>query len=451
MKIWITGGRVIDPWNHIDSKLNLVLEDGKVAALTAEKPEPGERVLSAQGRVVCPGFVDIHMHEAPAGDLADLERSIFGCMLRMGVTTGLGGNCGENVLPPEAYFQRVSQGLPISLALMAGHGAAREAAGFPDRYQQLTEQQVHKVTGILERWLDQGCFGISYGIRYYPGTTRQELMVTARLCQKDGLLTAAHVRDDADYIFDSIREFLEPGWAYGLKMQVSHLGSMGGYGQMAQVLSMLDEARAQGLDVMSDCYPYDAFSTRIGETTYDPGFLERYHCDYSAIGLCGGKYDGQRCTQEIFEELRREHPETITVGYVMKPEDVTMAMCHPAVMLCSDGLMENQEGHPRAAGTFPRLLAKYVRNGALGLYDAIDKMTAMPARRIGLKHKGNLTPGSDGDVVIFDPQTIEDRATFQSPALPPVGIDYVLIGGEIACDHGVIQNARLGRPIRRER
>lgn len=335
MKTWITGGRVIDHRSHIDSKLNVVLEGGKVVALTTDAPDFGARIIHAENRVVCPGFLDIHMHEAPVADLSDIEGSILGNMLRMGVTTALGGNCGENVLPPKEYFQRVEGRLPIYLALLAGHGAAREAAGYTNRYQSLAPEQVHRVTDILNTWLEDGCFGISYGIRYYPGTTREELLETAQLCQKEHLLVAAHVRDDADYIFDSITEFLEPGWKYGLKMQVSHLGSMGGYGQMAQVLSMLDAARAGGLDVMSDCYPYDAFSTRIGETTYDPGFLERYHCDYSAIGLCGGTYDGQRCTKEIFDELRKEHPETITVGYVMQPEDVRMAMAHPAVMLCS--------------------------------------------------------------------------------------------------------------------
>lgn len=128
MKTWITGGRVIDPRNHIDSKLNLVLEGGKVVALTDQKPEAGASILHAENRVVCPGFLDIHMHEAPVGDLSDIEGSILGCMLRMGVTTALGGNCGENVLPPEDYFRRVAGRLPISLALLAGHGAAREAA-----------------------------------------------------------------------------------------------------------------------------------------------------------------------------------------------------------------------------------------------------------------------------------------------------------------------------------
>ena len=143
METWITEGRIIDPWNRIDGRLNLVLENGKVKTLTTEAPPAGSRVIHAAGKVVCPGFLDVHMHEAPVGDLADMEHSIFGCMLRMGVTMGLGGNCGENVLPPDEYFEKVREGLPISLALLAGHGAAREAAGFSDRYQQLTPEQVH--------------------------------------------------------------------------------------------------------------------------------------------------------------------------------------------------------------------------------------------------------------------------------------------------------------------
>lgn len=448
MRVSIENGRVIDPANRVDSRLNLVLEDGRVQALTRETV-PADRHIDASGKVVCPGFLDIHMHEAPVQDLEDLEGSIFGCMLRMGVTTVLGGNCGDNILPPKDYFALVEDGLPVNLALLAGHGAARDALGIHDRYVTLTDGQIAQVRDVLEQWLAEGCYGISYGIRYYPGMDRRELMATAALCQRDHLLVAAHVRDDAAYIFDAITEFLEPGWAYGLKMQVSHLGSMGGYGQMAGVLAQLDQARLDGLDVMADCYPYSAFSTQIGETTYDPGFLERYQCGYEAIILCDGPYKGQRCTEELFHKLRKEAPETITVAHVMRPEDVAMAMEHPAVMLCSDGLMHAGQGHPRGAGTFPRLVAEYVRGGRLSLYQAIEKMTALPAQRIGWDRKGNFTPGSDGDVVIFDPETIRDRATFEQPDLVPAGIDYVLLGGEIACDHGKIVNQRLGRALRR--
>lgn len=449
MKTLIKNGRVIDPANHVDGIYHLILEDGKVAGLTKTLPEGEFQVIDATGRVVCPGFLDIHMHEAPVVDLADMEKSIFGCMLRMGVTTALGGNCGENVLPPEDYFRRVEKGLPINLGLMAGHGDARVVAGYQDIYAPIDASGIQKVKAVLEKWLEEGCFGISYGIRYVPGITMEELLETAKLCQKGQLLVSAHVRDDADFIFDSIEEFLMVGRKLGVPCQVSHIGSMGGYGQMQQVLSMLEKAREEGVDVMADCYPYSAFSTRIGETTYDPGFLERYHCDYDAIVLCGGKYDGMRCTEEIFKELRKEHPETITVAHVMVPEDVALALGHPLVMLCSDGVQEQGAGHPRAAGSFPRLIARYVRDGKLSLYEAIEKMTAMPAQRLGLHKKGSLGVGCDGDVVIFDPESIQDMATFDAPTLAPTGIDYVLLGGEVACKDGVIVNGMLGHPVRR--
>lgn len=450
MDLLIKNGRVIDPANKIDSLLNVVVQDGKIAALTRDLPEGDFTVIDATNRVVCPGFIDIHMHEAPECDLHDMSASIFGSMLRMGVTTALGGNCGDNELPPKEYWERTAGQLPVNLALLAGHSSARRAAGFTDKYAALTLDEDKKVAEILAQWLDEGCFGISYGIRYVPGINRQELLESARLCQKDQLLIAAHVRDDADFIFDSIREFLDLGWTYHLPCQVSHIGSMGGYGQMASVLAMLDEARLKGLDVMADCYPYSAFSTSIGATTYDPGFMERYHCGYDAIILCGGKYAGQHCTEEMFRELRQDAPGTLTVAHVMAPEDVKMAMAHPAVMLASDGITDHGSGHPRASGTFPRLIDQYVKTGALSLYQAVEKMTTMPAQRLHLNNKGNLSIGSDGDIVIFDPDTIRDQATFEEPMLPPVGIDYVLLGGQIACKDGVITNGTLGQPVLRK-
>ena len=167
------------------------------------------------------------------------------------------------------------------------------------------------------------------------------------------------------------------------------------------------------------------------------------------LELCEGKYKGQRCTKEIFDEERRNNPNCITVCYVMKSEDVDLAFRHPNVMLASDGIMNHGQGHPRAAGTFPRLIAQFVRAGKLSLYDAVNRMTAMPADKLGLTAKGRLNVGADADVVIFDPERIQDRATFSEPLLPPAGIDYVLIGGEIAAENGKILRHYLGRSVRK--
>lgn len=450
MELLIKNGLVIDPANQVYSKLNLLVRDGRVAGLYRKEP-PCEQVIDAAGMCVCPGFIDIHMHEDPYDEeREEFAVSISDCMLRMGVTSVIGGNCGINVLDPARYLELVDQkGLPVNVGLMAGHSFMREKAGCMDKYAGISEAELDNVKGYLRESLEAGCFGISYGIRYVPGIDRRELHETAALCKKDDRMISAHVRDDAAFIFESVLELLDAGEEHGLPVLVSHIGSMGGYGQMRELLAMLDARRANGLRVSCDCYPYYAFSTRIGETTYDDGFLERYQSDYSCIELCEGPYRGQRCTKEIFDELRAHAPRTITVGHVMKPEDVDMALLHPAVMVASDGLMDAGQGHPRAAGTFPRFFNQYVASGRLSLYEGIAKMTSMQAEKLGLGQKGRLNAGADADIVIFDPSALKDQATFQEPAAAPQGIHYVLIGGEMAVEHGSIVNHNLGRALRK--
>jgi N-acyl-D-amino-acid deacylase len=224
---------------------------------------------------------------------------------------------------------------------------------------------------------------------------------------------------------------------------------MGGYGQMDEVMAFIDYHRSRGLDVSADCYPYTAFSTCIGETTYDEGFLERYDTSYGSIEIAEGPYRGRRCTKELFEKLRAEAPETITIGHVMKEAEILKALAHPGVIIGSDGFMHCGEGHPRAAGTFPRFLSECVRKRKLmSLKEAISKMTCQTAERYGIP-RGELAVGSAADIVILNPEEIEDRATFENPTIPPKGIDYVVLDGRIAIKHGEIINRNLGRSIRR--
>ncbi|MBE6990517.1 MAG: hypothetical protein E7426_07220 [Ruminococcaceae bacterium] len=453
MRTLIKNGLLIDPANRVRARLNLVLEEGKVALVTAGEPRV-DRVIDAAGKVVCPGFVDIHMHEDPVepdGTIyADGERAIFRCMLRMGVTTVLAGQCGQNVCHPADYLDIVDRcGAAVNVAMLAGHGWFRRYAGATDKYKPTTPAQNAEMAAAIAAALDRGVLGVSYGIRYIPGLSMEELLATAAPCKKDGKLIAAHIRSDAEEVFDAARELLETGRIAGVPVQVSHIGSMAGFGQMERFLNMVDTYRLNGLDVSCDCYPYYAFSTHLGSTTYDEGWLERYRCGYDAVELCEGPYRGQRCTKEIFEEERSNNPDCITVCYVMQETDVDMAFRHPNVMLASDGIMNHGQGHPRAAGTFPRLLGRFVRTGKLDLYDAIDRMTAMPAERLHLAGKGRLNRGADADVVIFDPERIEDRATFDRPLLPPAGIDYVLLGGEIAVVGAEIVRGDLGRAVRK--
>ncbi|MDY4920954.1 MAG: amidohydrolase family protein [Phascolarctobacterium sp.] len=453
MRTLIKNGLLIDPSNAIQAKLNLLLEKGKVKLVTTAEPE-ADMVIDATGKVVCPGFIDIHMHEDYVGADGHIEdddtKSIFRCSLRMGVTTVLGGQCGINRYDPVKYLDLVDRdGAPVNVALLIGHGYAREAVGNKDKYGKASEAELVAMEKLIKEALEAGCFGVSYGMRYVPGLDEREMIMTALPCVAQHKLIAAHVRDDAEGIFAATREFLDVAQKLAIPAQYSHIGSMAGFGQMKDFLGLIAEYKMNGVDVSCDCYPYYAFSTMIGATTYDDGWMERYQCGYDVIEMCEGKYKGMRCTKEIFEEERREHPEHLTVCYVMKEEDVDLALRTLNVMLGSDGIMNNGQGHPRAAGSFTRIFSEFVRKGKLSLDEAILMCTAMPAQKLGLTHKGTLRAGADADIVIFDPDKIKDNASFSEPTLPGEGIDYVLIGGEIAAKDCKVVNASLGRAVRK--
>ena len=453
MRILIRGGRLIDPAQNIDAPCNILIEDGIIAALTADTPE-ADTVIDASGKIVCPGFIDIHMHEdAPEADgriTPDGYGAIYRTMLRMGVTTGVAGNCGDNLLDPGDFLDMVdAQHAPINLAMLVGHTYLRACVGANDRYAHATREQIERMAALADRALSRGCAGISYGIRYVPGITMEELLATAAPAKKYGRMVTAHIRSDAAEVFDAARELLDVGDRLGVPIELSHIGSMAGFGQMEEFLALVDSYRDRGVQVECDCYPYYAFSTSIGSTTYDPGWLERYHCGYDVVELCSGEYKGQRCTKEIFDKVRAEHPEIHTICYVMQGEDVDRSYSHPHVMLGSDGILNRGDGHPRAAGAFPRFLAEFVRSGKVELRDGIRRMSTMAAQQLALPRKGNLRIGSDGDVVVFDPETVRDNATFEQNLLPPTGIEWVLVHGVIAAHNGEIVCENAGRSVRK--
>ena len=446
----IQNGTVIDPASGTHAVRELWIKDGAIIEGAAHP----DQVIDARGKVVAPGFVDIHMHEDPVNAEGQLEsydeRSVFACMLHMGVTTAVAGNCGENKYHPADYLDIVDRdGAPVNVAMLAGHGFFRFRAGCDDRYAPSNaEQRAHMAREITEA-LERGCLGVSFGIRYDPGMDAKELVEVAEGCRRQNKLISAHIRDDAAAVFSAAREFLDAGLKLGVPLEVSHIGSMAGFGQMAEFLDLIGEYRRIRPDIFCDCYPYDAFSTQLGSATYDDGWMDRYGCDYSVLELCEERYAGLPVTEELFRRVRREYPRCVTVCHVMRQEDVDLAYQNEAVMVGSDATLDRGQGHPRACGTFPRVLSRYVKAGVLTLDDAIRRMTVMSADQLGLPQKGRLTPGADADVVIFDPEKIGDRATFAEPLAVPTGIDRVIVGGKTALVDGVILDRHAGSSVRR--
>ncbi len=439
----LKNGLVCDPANSIQSILNVGIRNGRIACLTSE-PLPAAAEIDCTGHIVSPGFVDAHSHE---DDLCEghIEADITLRALRQGVTTLVTGNCGDAPRDLPAYCAAYDGKQPVNMALLAGHTTIRRLCGARNKYAPVDEATLAAMCETLERQLTEGAKGLSMGIRYEPGMTLGEMCAMAAVVKRFGGVLAAHVRGDAFEIYDAIEEFLEIGRRTGVRLQISHIGSMAAYGQMAEVLSYVDRrAAAEGLDVRIDCYPYDAFCTSIGATTYDDGFLDRYH-DVTRIELTDGEYKGFIPNMEVFEKVRREHAEYLTIAHVMNGAEVDMALTHPRTMLGSDGVLLNGAGHPRAAGAFARFLAQYVfERKLLSLNEGIAKTTCEAAARFGLD-RGTLGVGRAADVTVFDPKRLQDKATFAEPALPPEGVRLVLLGGVVALQDGKVLHTDLGK------
>ena len=446
----IKGGRVVDPKQNLDRITNVFVCDGKIAEITDEMPA-ADFVIDASGKIVSPGFIDIHMHEDDYDSKNDaILTSMSTSALHMGVTLDIGGNCGDNSMDPSRFLDITDRdGAPVNIGMLVGHTWLRNSGGKADKYSPISSDTLKTMINSCEEHLANGALGISFGVKYVPGTTDDEILGLSRLCRKGSKIVSSHVRADVDGVFDAADELARTGRQAGVRVQFSHIGSMGGYGQMNRLLEKINGYRESGIDMLCDCYPYSAFSTGIGETTYDDGFLERYRAGYDSILIVSGKYAGKRCTKEIFDELRAEAPETATVGYFMKPEDVKTALLSPLVMIGSDGVRTDGMGHPRASGAFARFISDYMATGLISVPDGIRKMSTMAAERLNLPHKGNLMTGSDADITIFDINRVKDMATYENGQIPPIGFDYVLIGGEIALENDKVVNGRLGRAVRR--
>ena len=410
--------------------------------------------IDASNKIVSPGFIDIHMHEETfenhvkeSPKLDEYYASYY--ELKMGVTTCVAGNCGNNrqsVKDFKNYIEK--EGAPVNYMTFIGHNYLRNLVGISDRYRAANDKEIALMQSEIKTNLEHGIIGLSFGIEYSPGITFDEMIKLTQAFSNKRYLLSAHFRKDAEGAYASIEELVELSKVTGHPMQVSHIGSCSAYGDMKSSLALIEKSRAEGLDIMADCYPYDAFATYIGSAVFDEGCFDRWQRDYSAILLTEEPYKNTRCDEKLFYQVRKSHPDMIAAAFVMNETEVVEALKAPFVFVGSDSLYKKDQGHPRGAGTFPRVLSKYVReNNQIDMMTALWKMTAGPAMRLNLVNKGRIEVGKDADLVIFDAESIQDHASFSEPTQAPSGIEYVILNGKIAVKANQIIDGRLGKYI----
>ncbi|MCQ1530296.1 N-acyl-D-amino-acid deacylase family protein [Lutispora saccharofermentans] len=445
----IVNGTIIDLKTNKEIIGDIGIKDGKIKSI-GSCPEKGKVEIDAGLNIISPGFIDIHIHEEEIEDVKKTNNYFTTSkMILEGVTTVVGGNCGSNRQSIKELSDYINaKGSPVNYLSYIGHRYLRALVGNDDPYKKSSKNQIEAMAKAASISLSEGAIGVSFGLEYSPGADFEEVTDLLDLIGKKDMLLAAHYRKDAKYGIDSIKELISISKHTSIPMQISHIGSCTAFGMMGESLEIVQKAIDEGIDVSADCYPYDAFGTYIGSAVFDEGCFELWNKSYENIMLTEEPFRGVRCDESLFNRVRKEYPNMMAIAYVMNEEEVIEALQAPFVMVASDGMYRNEQGHPRGAGTFPKVLGKYVREiKKLSLAEAIRKMTLMPAERLGLPAKGKIEVGFDADIVIFDSETIMDKATFNAPALPPNGIKYVIVNGEIAVKDNIIVKGNLGRFI----
>jgi N-acyl-D-amino-acid deacylase len=521
----IRGGMLLDGTGAPGFAADLAVSGGAIAAVGTIPAEQGRRVLDAAGHVVCPGFIDIHTHSD--GDIFVYPTA--DSRVRQGVTTEVTGNCGSSAAPMLgrgaeerrkeylkdelaadwgdvasycAFWERTKSSL--NHALLLGQGTLRaNAIGVVDR--RLAPAELAAVLRAVEEGMDQGAYGLSTGLQYTPGrfTPRDEITRMARVVARYGGFYASHMRNEDATLLEAIGETIAVGREAQLRVQISHLKAAGqvNWHKQRAALDLIESARAQGVGVLADAYPYTAYSTGLSilmedwaldggrqamlQRMRDGAQRERIRREVNANVLAEpGGYDliviasveseknrgvigkdllaiakgwGVEPVDALLRLLDEENGSVPFIGHAMSEGNVAELLRHPLVMIGSDGRsmapVKRAAGtrpHPRSYGTFARMLSHYAREKQLlPLEEAVRKMTSLPADQIGLRDRGRIAKGMQADLVVFHPAEVRDQASFETPHRYPTGIPYVLVNGALVVEQEKHTGARPGRMLRR--
>jgi N-acyl-D-aspartate/D-glutamate deacylase len=448
--IVLSGGRVMDPESGLDAIRNVGIRGRSIAAISA-RPLAGKIAIDAKGLVIAPGFIDLHSHGQ--------DDENYRYKARDGVTTALELEVG--VSPVAAWYAAREGKALVNFGATAGHIPARMAVmhdtgTFLPRdaaaHRRATPEEKAATEELLRRGLAEHALGIGLGVAYVPSATHPEILDVLRVAAAGKATVFVHMRSpgaiEPGSVTESLEEMIAGAAITGASVHVVHLTSMA-LGQTGLALDMIAGARKRGLDITTEAYPYTAGQTDLSSAVFDESWQEKLGITFKDLQWVA---TGERLTAESFARFRKQGGSVIL--HAIPEEAARQAVAHPDVMIASDGLMAQGKGHPRAAGTYARVLGHYSRDEKIvPLMVAIRKMTLLPAKRLEsvspqMRLKGRVKVGADADITVFDPARVIDKATFEKPAQYSEGIVHVLVNGVLVVrDEKIVDGVKPGAAI----
>ena len=461
----IRGAQLADGTGSPLRRADVRFENGAIVEVGVVTPRSSDRLVDATGLVLAPGVIDAHNHSTDGLD-ADPDAIT---QVAQGITTLLVGQDGSSPFPIAGYLaKRRASPSTVNVAVLVGHATIRRQVMGDDFRRTATPAETARMEALVDQEMRSGAIGLSSGLEYEVGSyaSTEEVVAMARVAAKHGGFYISHIRDEADKSMDAIREAIAIGEKAKIPVQITHikLGTVGVWGKANEVVALINAARQRGLDVTADVYPYTAWSSNLKVLVPDKQWTNPASVKEALDDVGGGKnvqvtrlpkfpqYVGKRLDEaaklegisevDIYIKIVQDDDAGV-IGHTMIADDLKVFVQQPWAMIASDGGINTS--HPRGAGTFPRVLGRYVRDEKwLSLPDAIKKMTSMPAARLKIKDRGTIAVGMKADLMLFDPETIIDRSTFEQPRLRPRGVYRVFVNGKPVWTGDSPENERPG-------